>query len=100
MRLVFAEIKNAFVEGQAYTLHILPQPNVAALLLMSFPYFTTLEEIHIFWCSVNGPLVKNNQNVSIGVPVVAQWLMNPSRNHEVAGSVPALALWVKVPALP
>ena len=28
-----------------------------------------------------------------GVPVVAQWLTNPTRNHEVAGSVPALAQW-------
>jgi len=26
---------------------------------------------------------------------VAQWLTNPTRNHEVAGSVPALAQWVK-----
>ena len=25
----------------------------------------------------------------VGVPVVAQWLTNPTRNHEVAGSVPA-----------
>ena len=23
------------------------------------------------------------------VPIVAQWLTNPTRNHEVAGSVPA-----------
>ena len=35
-----------------------------------------------------------------GVPVVAQWLTNPTRNHEVVGSVPALAQWVNDPALP
>ena len=26
-----------------------------------------------------------------GVAVAAQWLVNPTRNHEVAGSIPALA---------
>ena len=41
-------------------------------------------------------LLKNFQ----GVPVVAQWLTNPTRNHEVSGSVPALAQWVNDPALP
>jgi len=31
-----------------------------------------------------------------GVPVLAQWLANLTRNHEVAGLVPALAQWVNV----
>ena len=35
-----------------------------------------------------------------GVPVVAQWLTNPARNPEVAGSVPGLAQWAKDPVLP
>ena len=37
---------------------------------------------------------------SFGVPIVAQWLTNPARNHEVVGSIPPLAQWVKDPALP
>ena len=34
-----------------------------------------------------------------GIPIVVQWLMNPTRKHEVVGSIPALAQWVKYQAL-
>ena len=35
-----------------------------------------------------------------GVPIVAKWLMNPTRRHAVAGLIPGLTQWVKDPASP
>ena len=36
----------------------------------------------------------------LGVPFMAKWLMNLTRNHEVVDSVPGLAQCVKDPVLP
>ena len=38
--------------------------------------------------------------VILGVPVMAQWLTNPTRDHEVVDSIPGLDQWVKDPVLP
>ena len=47
-------------------------------------YLYIISYIYIYICT---PIKMH----MFGVPVVVQWLMNPPRNHEVAGSIPALA---------
>ena len=39
--------------------------------------------------------LKTKQKLILGVPIVAQWLTNPTRNHEVAALIPGPAQWVK-----
>ena len=57
------------------------------------------EHSYAVGAALKRPPKKQNYKNHPRVPVVAQWLTNPTRNHEVVGSVPALAQWVKDPAL-
>ena len=50
-------------------------------------------------CKIYFDLVKTQKESILGVPVVVQWLTNPTRNHEFAGWVPGLAQCVKFLAL-
>ena len=42
---------------------------------------------------------KKKKKKNHGVPIMAQWLTNPTRNHEFVGSIPGLSQCVKDPAL-
>ena len=43
---------------------------------------------------------KVSRDLNSGVPIMAQWLTNPVKNHEVVGSIPSLAQWVEDLAFP
>ena len=61
------------------------------LILLSFHgcgflYLTLVHDLH-------------KKKDSFGVPIVVQWLTNPTSIHEDTGSIPGPDQWVKDPAL-
>ena len=65
---------------------------------MGTPVFLLLHLVHVEvpWTRIQTLATALTQ----GVPFLAQQLTNPTRNPEVAGSIPGLAHWVKAVALP
>ena len=44
--------------------------------------------------------LKKTKFLFLGVPVMAQWLTNPTSIHEDMGPIPGLAQWIKDLVLP
>ena len=88
----FCFYSDTWSSKQAFALHLLNLSSIVSLkglfanpgILPGSPYLQ--------YCSF--------KNIEHGVPIVAQWLTYPTRNHDVVDSIPGLAQWVKDPVLP
>ena len=78
--------------GKHHPWHVSVQP----VIVVSMSYFYWL--LNVFERSVTSEGFLKYGEIG-GVPIVAQWLMNPTNIHEDSGSIPGLAQWVKDPAL-
>ena len=86
---MFLGISGPFLPGGGLTLFEMMNPFSCLLCLYCCPLITK-----------EGMMNKSLKiEGSFGVPVVAQWLTNPTGNHEVVGSIPGLAQLVKDLAL-
>ena len=76
-----------------------PRPRVVIPLCMSVSQCPLHTRTLVTW-DQDPPLTHFVLTTSIGVPVVAQWLANPTGSYEDTGSIPGLTQWIKDLALP
>ena len=86
-----AIVKKSFQNNSKYKwgrYHKTPRKEHRPNVLWNQPY-------KCFLGSVTQGNQSKNKNKIFGVPIVAQLLMNPTRNNEVSGLISGLAQWVK-----
>ena len=67
---------------------------LAAVVLIQPPAW----ELHMMWVQAYKKKKKEKKKKNTrGVPVLAQWLMNPTRNHEVVVRSPASLSGLRIP---
>ena len=94
------QIREAEYHHRGLGLVVPSAPNFLPRNLHTAKTFTSCKSLlpyHLF--SKTSPDLPFKNGIA-GVPIMAQWLANPTRNHEVAGSIPGLGQWVKDPPLP